>query len=148
VSDVPALIVALHEAPQLIAAGVDVTVPEPDFATVRVYCGVNVAVTVVFALTVTEQVPVPVQPPPDQPVNAYPDAGAALSVSDVPALTVALHEAPQLIAAGVDVTVPEPDFVTVSVYCAVNVALTARACVIETVHVLVPLHAPPHPVNT
>ena len=69
VSVVPVFTVALHVAPQLMPDGDDVTVPEPDFATVSVNCGVNVAVTVVFAVTVTAHVPVPLQPPPDQPVK-------------------------------------------------------------------------------
>ena len=66
---VPDVTVALHVAPQLIAPDVDVTVPEPDFATVSVYCGVNVAVTSVFAVTVSVHDPVLLHPPPDQPVN-------------------------------------------------------------------------------
>ena len=66
----------------------------------------NVAVTVVFALTVTVQVPVPEHPPPDQPAKVEPEVGDAVSVTDVPEFTVVEHVAPQLIAP--PVTVPEP----------------------------------------
>jgi hypothetical protein len=45
---------------------------------------VKVAVTVVAALAVTTQVPVPLQPPPDQPSKVEPVAGAAVSVTTVP----------------------------------------------------------------
>jgi len=46
---------------------------------------------------------------------------------------------------GVEVTVPEPVFVTVNVgVVSVNVAVTLFAAVIETAHVVaVPVHAPP-----
>ena len=42
---------------------------KPVFETVSVTSGANVALTVVSAVTVTTHEPVPVQPPPDQPVN-------------------------------------------------------------------------------
>ena len=70
----------------------------------------NVAVTVVAALTVTAQVPVPEQAPL-QPAKADPVAGVAVRVSVVPAVTDCEQVVPQLIPAGVPVpvTVPEPD---------------------------------------
>ena len=70
----------------------------------------NVAVTVVGAFTVTVQEPVPEQPPPVQPMNDVPTAGAADSVTCVPSSNDALHEVPQSIAAdgAVLVTVPAP----------------------------------------
>jgi hypothetical protein len=46
-------------------------------------CSVNVAVTDVAAVTITTHVPVPPQPPPLQPVNVDPVAGAAVSVTVV-----------------------------------------------------------------
>jgi len=52
--------------------------------------------------------------------------------------------------AGLDVTVPAPvpAFVTVTANdWSVNVAVTLRASVMETVHVPVPVHAPLHPVK-
>jgi hypothetical protein len=76
-------------APQLIPAGLEVTVPlpDPDLLTDRVnVCTLKVAVTDVAAFIVTEQVPVPEQPPPLQPANVEPPAGAAVSVTDVPLL--------------------------------------------------------------
>ena len=66
----------------------------------------KVAVTVVFALTVTVQLPVPEHPPPDQPANVDPLVADAVSVTDVPEFTVVEHVAPQLIAP--PLTVPEP----------------------------------------
>jgi len=45
---------------------------------------VNVAVTGVLELRVSVQVPVPLQPPPDQPLKVEPTAGAAVSVMLVP----------------------------------------------------------------
>src|SRR5690348_9905378 len=70
----------------------------------------NVATTCVFALSVTLQVvsvPQPA-PPADQPPNALPAAGVAVSVTLAPPWKLALHVAPQLMPAGFDVTVPEP----------------------------------------
>jgi hypothetical protein len=69
---------------------------------------VKVAVTVVAAVTVTVQVPVPVQPPPLQPAKLEPASGDADSVIAVPWPTVSLQSGPQLMPAGVDVTVPAP----------------------------------------
>ena len=45
---------------------------------------VNVTVTVVAAVTVTVQGPVPLQPPPLQPPKMDPAAGVAVSVTAVP----------------------------------------------------------------
>jgi hypothetical protein len=76
-------------APQLIPAGLEVTVPLPDPVlltdSVKV-CTLNVAVTVVAALIVTAHVPVPEQPPPLQPANVDPPAAAAVKVTTVPLL--------------------------------------------------------------
>src|SRR5207249_1004547 len=69
-------------APQVIPTGELVTVPlpVPALLTVSAKLGrLNVAVTVVAALKVTVQVPVPEQPPPLQPVKIEPAAGAAVS---------------------------------------------------------------------
>lgn len=114
---------------------------------------VNVAVTLVEPFTVTVQVvAVPVQAPP-QPVNFAPLAGAALSVTDAPAASVALQVAaplPQLMP--VPLTLPDPETTTESrgdePPPVENVAETDFALVIETVHVVAdPEHAPPQPVN-
>ncbi len=102
------------------------------------------------ALTVTVQVPVPLHAP-DHPVKALPTAAVADSTTEVPDRNDDVHVAPQLMPAGLDVTVPEPLplFDTVSVYGTCwNVAVTVRAAVIETRHVdAVPEHEPDHPVN-
>ncbi len=94
----------------MIPAGELVTVPEPVPAllTVSVGCGddVKFAVTVVLELSVTWQVPVPEQPPPDQPVKVEPAVGLAVRVTGVPEANCALQVEPQLIPAGELVTVP------------------------------------------
>src|SRR5437867_1143788 len=109
-------------APQSIPAGLEVTVPLPVPAplTVRVTVWrLNVAVTVVAAFKVTEQVPVPKQPPPLQPVKVEPVAGVAVSVTKVPLSNEAEQVTPQSIPGGLEVTVPlpEPSRVTERVNC-------------------------------
>jgi hypothetical protein len=73
----------------------------------------NVALTVVAALMVMVQTPVPEHPPPDQPEKKEPAAGNALSVTVVPCTNGALHVAPQAMPAGDDATVPLPVLLTV-----------------------------------
>ena len=71
----------------MIPAGALVTVPlpVPALLTVRANVGTSkVAMTVVVAFKVTVQGPVPVQPPPLQPLNVEPVAGVAVSVTVVP----------------------------------------------------------------
>ena len=63
--------------------------------------------TVVFALIVTLQAPVPVHPPVHPP-NVEVDPGASLSVTTVPAANVYWHVVPQLMPAGLLVMVPAP----------------------------------------
>ena len=61
--------------------------PVPDFVTAKLYTDVaKVAVTDVAAAIVTVQVPVPVHPPPNQPVKVYPLFAQAVKVTDVPGL--------------------------------------------------------------
>ena len=69
-----------HEIP------LPVTVPEPLPArdTVSVWVAANVAVMASSALMVTVQTPVPLQPPPDQPLKLEPDAGDAVKVTEEP----------------------------------------------------------------
>ena len=74
--------------PQVIPAGMLVTVPLPDALTVSVWdcvwvCWVNVAVTVAADVSVTLQEPVPVHAPL-HPVNVEPVAAAAVKVTAVP----------------------------------------------------------------
>jgi hypothetical protein len=68
---------------------------------------VNVAVTDAAAVTVTLQVSVPVQAPA-QPAKVEFAFGAAVSATTAPLVKLALHVAPQLIPAGLLVTVPAP----------------------------------------
>src|SRR5437867_1779540 len=91
--------------------------------------GKKVAVTDWAALIVTMQLPVPLHPPPHQPMNADPLAGMAVKVTDVPLANDALHAAPQSMPAGLLVTVPLPlpVFVTDRMYNCVKLAFTACA---------------------
>ena len=148
---------AEHVAPQLIPAGLLVTVPVPvpALVTVRItlLLTLKVAVTASAALIVTEQVPVPVQPSPLQPANVDPVAAAAVSTTTCPLVKLAEHVAPQLIPAGLLVTVPVPvpALLTVSVKLVtvvLNVAVTASAALIVTEQVLVPVQpAPDQPIK-
>jgi hypothetical protein len=67
----------------------------------------NVAVTEALADAIRLHVPVPLQAP-DQPANVEPAFGVAVSVTAVPAAKLALHVCPQLMPAGVLLTVPPP----------------------------------------
>ena len=104
---------------RLVAAGVQVAVSvelppaviEAGLA-LRVHTGVatlivNVAVTLWAALMLTVQLPVPLHAPP-QPVKVLPVAGVAVRVTLAPLLNDALQVEPQLMPAGVLVTVPVP----------------------------------------
>jgi hypothetical protein len=155
----PLVKLAEHVAPQLIPAGLLVTVPVPVPALVTasvklVTVVLNVAVTASAALIVTEHVPVPVHPAPLQPVNVDPAVAAAVSTTTCPLVKLAEHVAPQLIPAGLLVTVPVPvpALVTASVKLVtvvLNVAVTDSAAFIVTEHVPVPVQpaAPLHPAN-
>jgi len=111
-----------------------------------------VAVTVCAALIATMHVPVPEQPPPDQPVKSESLAAAAVRVTEAPELNANTHVAPQLIPAGAEVTVPEPPPARFTVSANVegtNVAVTVRAALIVTVQVPVPEQPPPdHPAKS
>jgi hypothetical protein len=67
----------------------------------------KVAVTEAAVEAVMLQAPVPLHAP-DQPANVDPAFGAAVSVIAVPAAKLALHVDPQLMPAGLLVTVPAP----------------------------------------
>src|SRR3989442_3828485 len=126
---------------------VTVPLPEPALLTVSAKLGrLKVAVTVVAAETVTTQVPVPVQPPPLQPLKADPAAGAAVSVTAVPLVKLAEQVAPQGMPAGELVTVPlpVPALLTVSAKAGrVKGAVTVVAAETVTTQVPVPLQPPP-----
>src|SRR5207245_6402523 len=111
VTAVPLAKLAAQVAPQVMPAGLLVTVPAPVPAleTVSVKVGrAKVAVTVVAALRVTVQAPVPEQPPPVQPVKVEPAAALAVSVTAVPLVKLAAQVAPQVMPAGALVIVPLP----------------------------------------
>jgi len=76
-----------------------------------------VAVTDVLALRFTVHAPLPEHPPPLQPENTEPLAAAAVRVTLVPLEKLAEQVLPQLIPAGVLLTVPPPvpDLATVRV---------------------------------
>lgn len=76
-------------------------------------------------MTVQEEVP---EQSPAQPVNTDVESGVAVRVTDTPELKSKAHVVPQLIPAGLDVTVPDPVpvFGTLSVVV-VNVAVTLLA---------------------
>ena len=79
---------------------------------------VKVAVTEVFELIVSEQVPVP-EHAPDHPVKVEPCAGVAVSIAVEPAaMLLTVQSEPQLIPPPDDVTVPcpVPSLVTVKEY--------------------------------
>jgi hypothetical protein len=67
----------------------------------------KVAVTEAVVEAIKLQVPVPLHAP-DQPANVDPALGAAVSVTEVPAAKLALQVEPQVMPAGLLVTVPEP----------------------------------------
>jgi hypothetical protein len=148
VTEVASLNVAVHVAPQVIPLGLDETdpAPVPEVATVRVQTGMNVAVTDRACVIETVQVPVPVQAPL-QPVKTSVPVGVAVSVTEVASSNVAVQVAPQVMPLGLDEIEPEPlpAAAAVSVQTGINAAVTLRACVIETVQVPVPVHAPLQP---
>jgi hypothetical protein len=109
VTDVPEGKVPLQLWPQLIPAGVLVTVPVPGPTadTVTVPGAEKAAPTAVSAFNTTVHFPAPEQAPL-QPENESPAAGVAVSVTDEPAAKLALQLVPQLMPAGVLLTVPDP----------------------------------------
>jgi hypothetical protein len=74
--------------------------------------GLKAAVTFFAASIVTTHAPAPVQAPL-QPAKVLPEAGAAVSVTLAPLAKLPLQVGPQLMPAGLLVTVPLPDLVTV-----------------------------------
>src|SRR3989442_13289162 len=107
---------------------------------------VNVGVTVVAALRVRGQAPGPGRRAPVQPLKVEPPAGAAVSVTAVPLAKLAAQVAPQVMPAGLLVTVPAPvpALETVSVkVCRVKVAATVVAAESVTVQAPVPEQPPP-----
>jgi hypothetical protein len=141
-------------APQLMPLGTDVTVPNPTPFLVTESVNVGrwkLAPSVTSPVIVITHVPVPLQPPPVQPLKIEYIAGVAESVTTVPWANEALQVPPQLMPDGSEITPPPPlpVLMTPSVYwLIVNAAVTSVAEVIVTVHAPVPLQPPPvHPAN-
>jgi phage tail protein X len=117
VSPVPSLKLAVQVPGQSIPAGLLITVPLPDIATVTCAGGIalKVAETEV-SLDKTRRHEEPLQAPPKL-LNMYPETGVAVRDTAVPERNDALQVAGQLIPAGVLVNVPLPEIVTVSRTC-------------------------------
>src|SRR5262245_22890872 len=84
-------------------------------------CAVVLNVAVINGAAVTAKLHVgvvPLQGPPDQPANALPAAGVAVSVTLVPNGNAKSHTVPQLTPAGLDVTVPVPVPARATLACA------------------------------
>lgn len=86
------------------------------------------APTVFAAFAVTEHAPVP-EHAPDQPMKTDPASATAARLTDVPALKLDVHVAPQATPAGVEVMVPAPvpDFATVTGYVTTDADLMQLA---------------------
>lgn len=152
VSTAPGSTTVAHVAPQVMPAGLLLTVPAPEPFLARVSVGraVNVAVTAVLPDSVVAHGPVPEHPPPDQPLNTDPASGVAVRTTSVPSSYVAEHVAPQLMPPGPLVTDPPPvpAFVTANVEVATNTAPTAVSAFSVNAHAPVPPHpAPDQPAN-
>ena len=123
--------------------------PVPAFVTVSVWVLlVKFAVTVIGPVTLTVQVPVPEQPPPDQPVKFDVESPDAVKVTEVFVLYVSAQSEPQLIPVPVTSPPPDPPFAIESVRAAVRlkVAVTVVGALIGTMQVPVPEQPPPdHP---
>src|SRR5262245_11048668 len=98
VTTVPGANGVLQVGGHAMPAGLLVTVPEPvpAIATASPSGPANVAVTEIGAVViVTRHGPVPLQPPPLQPVKVEPAAGAAVSVTTVPMVYRSEQSPPQ-----------------------------------------------------
>src|SRR6266403_296346 len=149
VTTVPVVKAVEQVGSQAIPAGALVTAPLPVPALVTESAKddcMKVAVTEVAALMGAVQVPVPVQPPPLQPVKVEPAAGVAVSVTAVPLVNEKAQVAPQEMPAGALVTVPLPAPVLLTVSAklwSASVAVTDVAALIVTVQVPAPVQPPP-----
>ncbi len=87
----------------------------PAVAIREMFCNVKSAVADLLEFIVTEQVPMPEQAPL-QPLKLDPADGVAVRTTDVRELKLAAHSGPQVIPAGLLVTIPlpAPVFVTVN----------------------------------
>jgi hypothetical protein len=142
--------VEVQVAPQSILVGLDEIepFPVPVLLMVRFQIGVKLAVTLRARVIETVQVLVPVQSPL-QPANRLVSVGVAVRVTLVASSNVCTQSGPQLVLPGTDAIepVPVPVLFVVRIQIGVKFARTVRACVIETVQVLVPVQSPLQPVN-
>jgi hypothetical protein len=152
VTTVPLVYGSAQSAPQLIPAGLEVTVPTPlpDRATARGNVSRSKRAPMdVFAAIVTAHVPVPAQPPPVHPAKSELTPGAAVSVTTVPPGYVSEQSVPQLTPAGLEPTLPVPAPVLATPREKVinsNRAATVVAAAILTTHAPAPVQPPPvHP---
>jgi hypothetical protein len=102
---------------QLIPAGVLVTVPVPEPASLTLNwtpVALNAAAAVAALLRTSVHVPEDPEHAPDHPPKETPELGVALRVTVVPLVNVAVQVEPQLMPAGLLVTVPAPVLDTVS----------------------------------
>lgn len=133
--------------------GLLVTVPLPVLVTVSEYVvwedNPKVAITLLAASMVTVHVPVPLHPPPLQPVKVLPDDGDAVKVIGVPAATDTEQVEGHEILPPVTCPLPVPDVLTESWYvpapAELNVADTDLSASIVTLQTPVPVHAPVQP---
>ena len=99
--------VAPHEMPE--GAELTVPLPVPAFVTERgKVIWVKVAVTERLVESVRLQVRLVPAQAPDQPLKAKPKAGAAVNVTEVPVVKLALQVGLQAIPAGEEVIEPDP----------------------------------------
>ena len=154
VTDVPDTKGELQVAPQLMPAGLLVTVPTPApagvTARVNVFGGaVKFAVTVWSAFIVTVHAPVPLQPPPLQPVNVEPPVEAAVRATVLPIGKSEAQTVPQEIPLGLLVTVPVPvpDLLTVNRFVGIALNVADTPAVSVTVQAPLPEQAPPQLTN-
>jgi hypothetical protein len=103
---------AVQVLPQSMPAGVDVTVPVPDFTTISETvigaAGLKFALQVAVAPSVICVLAAVPGQLPDQPPKVEPLAGVAVNVTTVFSGNVAEQALPQLIPAGLEVTIPLP----------------------------------------
>src|SRR5574340_772359 len=119
-------------------------VPVPVRLTLRLNVGTKVAVTVVSAFMATLQTPVPAHALPLQPANAELAPATAVNCTLLPELKFAVQVAPQLMPAGVLVTVPlpAPAGVTVRANCGGGGGAGSKVAVTLAAALMVTLHAP------
>lgn len=121
VTELPLAKLPVQVAPQLMPAGLLVTVPAPVpfLFTVTRYVGVvvNVAVTVTAAAGMVKVQGLALAQPakPVQPPNAAPASAVAVSVTVLPLSTLAVQVAPQVMPEPATAPVPAPALLTVSV---------------------------------